>query len=265
MRPFKRAAFCAVSAFGLAFGVAVSGGSATAQDADSSLQDGADQLKDVPSAFKGSGRRASWHAEVVATDRGHMIGNPEAEASLIEWISYTCGHCATFAREGEGALDLALLAPGHMNVEVRPVIRNAVDLTVSMLVQCGGAQGFKDRHRMYLMQQDKWLEKARTAPEAQRASWASGSKSARLSMAAALDLDDMLAARGASRMDITTCLSDDTAAQKLVQNGAADREEFSVNSTPSFALDGELLNEIHAWATLYPVIAERFKPDNSDQ
>lgn len=267
MRLFNKAALTAVSALGLAL---AAGGSATAQDAGddantSSSASSENQLKDVPSAFRTGDRRAAWHAEVVATERGYMIGNPDAEASLIEWISYTCGHCATFAREGEGALDLALLAPGHMNVEVRPVIRNAVDLTISMLVQCGGEEEFKDRHRMYLLQQDKWLEKARTAPQAQQASWGTGSKSARLSMAAALDLDDMLATRGASRMEITTCLSDDAAAQKLMQNVAADRDEFAVPGTPSFALDGELLEGVHTWGTLYPVIAERFKPEQSSQ
>lgn len=118
---------------------------------------------------------------------------------------------------------------------------------------------------MYLLQQDKWLEKARKAPQAQRAAWGTGNRSARLSMAAALDLDDMLAERGASRMDITTCLSDDAAAQKLMQNGVADKEEFAVPGTPSFALDGDLLEGVHTWGALYPVIAERFKPGNSSQ
>lgn len=250
MTTFKRAALVAVGNLGL-----VLSGGALAQD---TAQE--NQLKDVPSAFMVDKRRASWHAEVVQTERGFMIGNPEAEAALIEWISYTCGHCATFAREGEGAMDLALLAPGHMSVEVRPVIRNAIDLTVSLLVQCGGAEGFKDRHRMYLMQQGSWMEKLRNAPQSQMQSWSSGSKASRISMAAALDLDDMLANTGVSRRDITTCLSDDQTALKLVQNGTADREEFAVRATPSFALDGELLNEVHTWGTLYPVIAERFRP-----
>lgn len=250
MKRFKLAALGTAGALGLALASGV-----FAQDAAQQ-----NQLKDPPSAFMVDKRKASWHAEVTKTERGFMIGNPEAEASLIEWISYTCGHCATFAREGEGAMDLALLAPGHMNVEVRPVIRNAVDLTVSMLVQCGGAEGFKERHRMYLMGQDKWLAKARTAPQQQVAGWSRGDKTARLSMAAALDLDDMLAERGVSRMDITTCLSDDSAALAIVQNGAADRENFAVPGTPSFALDGKLLDKVHSWDTLYPVIAERFKP-----
>lgn len=256
MTKFTRAAFAAVATLGLAFAPA-----ASAQDTDAQEN----QLRDPPSAFKGDGRRASWHAEVSQTERGFIIGNPDAEASLIEWISYTCGGCAAFARQGEGALDLALLAPGHMTVEVRPVIRNAIDLTVSLLVQCGGPEGFKDRHRMYLMQQATWAQKLRSAPQSQKASWSRGDKAARISAAAALDLDDMLANTGTSRRDINTCLSDDETALKLVRNATADREEFAYAKTPGFALDGEVLTDVHSWGALYPVIAQRFKPGNSSQ
>ena len=60
--------------------------------------------------------------------------------------------------------------------------------------------------------------------------------------------------------DINTCLSDDQAALALIRNGSANRDEFGVTGTPSFALDGELLDGVHNWAALYPVLAERFRP-----
>ena len=220
-------------------------------------------LSDPGSSFSSDTRRAAWQAEVVRTERGHLIGNPDADAALIEFISYTCGHCAAFAREGEGALDLAVLAPGLMSLEVRPVIRNGIDLTVSMLVACGTPEGFKDRHRMYLVRQDDWLNKVRNAPQSQQAIWARGDRAGRLNAARALDLDDMLAERGTSIADINTCLSDNEAALALIQNGNADRDEFAVPGTPSFALDGELLTDVHSWNALYPVLAERFRPDNA--
>lgn len=258
MKSMRHAAIAGASAMAMAFGLAVAL-PAGAQERDTSAED---QLSDPPSAFVPDGRRASWHAEVEQTERGFRIGKPDADATLIEWISYTCGHCATFAKEGEGALDLALLAPGHMNVEVRPVIRNGIDLTISMLVQCGGAEGFKDRHRMYLTQQDKWIAKAQAAPASQQAIWARGDAAARLNAAQALDLDDMLAERGMSKVDINGCLGDNQAALKLIQNAQADREEFAIPGTPSFALDGELLADVHNWDSLYPVLSEHFKPES---
>lgn len=223
---------------------------------------GRDQLSNPGSAFVGDGRRKSWHAEVEKTERGFLIGDPEAEVSMIEFISYTCPHCADFAQQGEGAIDMVLLAPGKMNLEVRPVIRNGVDLAVSLLVQCGGPDGFKDRHRMYLARQRQWLAQAQSAPASQQAVWARGDRAARLNVAMALDLDDMLAERGMSRTDITACLSDDQAALALIRGGQADAAEFSVRGTPSFALDGELLEGVHSWGTLYPVLEKRFSPEN---
>lgn len=234
----------------------------TALPAQSGSQD---SLSDTQSAFADQSRRADWHTEVAKTERGYRIGNPDAEASLIEFISYTCGHCAHFARQGDPAMELVLLSPGKMTVEVRPVIRNAIDLTVSMLVSCGGEEAFKDRHRMYLLRQDTWLEKARNAPQSQQAIWARGDQAARASMASALDLDDMLADRGVSRADIATCLADDQAALALIRNANADREEFAVPGTPSFALDGALIDGVHSWDALYPVLSERFRPGNGQE
>lgn len=235
-----------------------------AATAQTSPDEEGNQLANPRSSFGGTGGGA-WHATVERTPRGHIIGNPDAEASLIEFISYTCGHCASFEREGGGALDLAVLAPGHMTVEIRTVIRNPVDLTVSMLVACGSPDRFKDRHRMYLSRQSDWLQKAMDAPQGQRAVWASGNRAARTSMAAALDLDDMLAERGTSRADINRCLSDDTLARTLVENGQANASEFGYTGTPSFALDGELLDGVHSWASLYPVLEARFRPDTEQE
>lgn len=249
-------AFAAASALALASTSPVSAQSSDAQAGD--------QLSNPSSAFVGDGRRAAWHAEVERTERGYRIGNPDAEASLIEFISYTCSHCADFARQGEGALDMILLAPGHMNVEVRPVIRNAIDLTVSLLVQCGDPSGFKDRHRMFLMRQQTWLAKVQSAPQSQQAIWMRGDKASRLNAATALDFDDMLADRGMSRADINTCLNDDQAALALIRNGNADRDELGVRATPSFALDGELLTNVHNWAALSPVLQEHFRPKGEE-
>ena len=110
------------------------------------------------------------------------------------------------------------------------------------------------------MRQDEWLQKAISAPQSQQAIWGRGDRAARVAMAQALDLDDMLVDRGASMAELRTCLNDDTAARALIDNSNADRDDFGVTGTPSFALDGELLPGVHNWSTLYPVLAARFRP-----
>jgi len=199
-----------------------------------------------------------WQTTVARTERGHLIGNPDADAQLIEFVSYTCGHCANFTANGEPALELAALAPGKLGLEVRPVIRNALDLTITLMAQCGDPAGFKDRHRTFMLGQAEWLDKARNAPQTQQAIWGRGDKASRMNAASALGLKQMLVQRGLSASELDACIMDDTAARKLIEGGQADFDEFGVNSTPSFALDGKLLQDVHAWDTLYPVLSARF-------
>ena len=217
-------------------------------------------LSNPASPFANIPKNKNWIGEVNRTERGHILGNPDADAKMIEFVSYTCSVCLIFAQEGEPAIDLTLLMPGDMSVEVRPMIRNYLDLTVSMLVACGDPKTFKVRHRDFMWSQPIWLGKANAAPASQRAIWERADKAARVNLAAALDLDDKLIARGASAGEVNKCLTDDTLAQSLIDNSNADRTEFGVRSTPSFALDGKLLPDVHQWATLYPILSDRFAP-----
>lgn len=215
-------------------------------------------LANPGSAFKGVDPEGNWSAAAVRTERGHLLGNPKAETKLIEFVSYTCGHCASFAMEGDPAIDLTLLMRGRMAVEVRPVIRNALDLTVSLLAQCGDPAGFKDRHRAFMFGQSTWLAKFQNAPQSQQAIWARADKASRMNAASALGLADILVQRGQSIVEVNACVMNDAAAQKIIDNGNADRAEFPIPGTPSFALDGKLLENVHDWKALYPVLSQRF-------
>jgi len=225
-----------------------------AQKAPAPRQD----LANPDSAFVASQNKGTWQATVTRTERGHLIGNPKAQSTMIEFISYTCPHCADFANEGERSLDLVLVSPGTMNLEVRSFIRNPIDLTASLLAACGPVAGFKDRHRLLMNTQGEWLEKARQAPRSQLEVWFRGDAPARVNAANALGLVDMLAKGGQSRSVLTACLMDDKAAAKLLEDSDADRAQFAVPGTPSFALDGKLIKDVHNWQALYPVLSARF-------
>ncbi len=231
-----------------ALALTVAGGPATAQQ----------DLARPGSAFGKQDNPGNWQSTIERTDRGHLIGDPKAETRLIEFISYTCPHCADFTARGEPALELVLLMPGKASVEVRPVIRNAIDLTVSLLAGCGDPAGFKGRHQTLMLAQADWLGKARNAPQSQQQIWLRGDKAGRMNAASALGLNTLLTRRGQSQAELDACVMDDTAAKRLIDNGRADYDELAVNSTPSFALDGKLLPEVHSWEALYPVLSAKF-------
>lgn len=210
------------------------------------------------SSFGNKDNPGNWQTTVERTARGHAIGDPNADTKLIEFISYTCPHCADFTARGEPALEIVLLMPGKITLEVRPVIRNELDTTVTLLAHCGDPAGFKGRHQALMLAQADWLGKARAAPQSQQALWLRGDKAGRLNAANALGLTQMLAKRGQSQAELDGCVADDAAAQRLRDNSKADYTELAVNSTPSFALDGKLLPEVHSWETLYPVLSAKF-------
>lgn len=218
----------------------------------------AQDLSRPDSSFGPKPKAGNWQNSVERTERGHLIGNPEAESRLVEFISYTCPHCADFAARGEPALDVVLLGPGKITVEVRPVIRNGLDLAVTLLANCGDPAQFKVRHRTLILAQADWLGKAQAAPKTQQAIWQRGDKAGRQNAASALGLTAMLAAKGQSKAELDACVANDAAAQKLLQNDEADGKEFGVNSTPSFAMDGKLLANVHSWEALYPLLRDRF-------
>ena len=201
-----------------------------------------------------------WLNVVERTEKGYRNGNPEADAQLIEFISYTCSHCADFAKQGDSTLDLAAVGPGHVTIEVRPVIRNYLDLVVSLLVQCGEPAGFKGRHRAFLYAQDTWLTKAVNAPQSQKQIWARGDANARVNASRALGFDDIMRDRGFSMSQISACLRDEARAQKIIANDEADRIEFSITGTPTFALNGETLANVGDWPSLAATLQERFRP-----
>lgn len=204
-----------------------------------------------------------WHATVNVAERAHSIGNPEAEMRLTEFVSYSCSHCADFAVQGEPALQLVYVGQGRLVREVRSVIRNPIDLVATMLVQCGPTDRFIRNHAMFLRSQSDWLPVAERATSAQIARWTiSDASAARRNIASDLDFYTLMERRGYDRPTIDRCLADAPLAKRLMDNSAADREEFKVQGTPSFAIDGVLLDDVHSWSALEPVLQSRYeKPE----
>lgn len=241
---------CAVAGVSLALAPAAPG---AAQGRSQSLADTRSELvDDLPPQ--------NWLNVVEQTDKGYVFGNPEADAELIEFISYTCSHCAQFAKQSDNTLDVAAIGPGYISVEVRPVIRNYLDLVVSLLAQCGDAEGFKGRHRALLYAQDSWLGKAVSAPQSQQQIWARGTVDARVNAAQALGLYDIMRDKGYPASQVDACLRDDAKARAIVANDQADRAAFSISGTPTFALDGETLTGVADWPGLAQRLQERFRP-----
>lgn len=192
-----------------------------------------------------------WNAMQTVSPRGHTVGNPDAPLKLIQFVSYSCIHCAHFEKDSDAPLRALYIAEGKAQVEVRHSIRNQVDLAAALMSECGTPKKFFANHRAFMFSHDKWMAKAAAANEAQQVRWRTGSLGSRMqAIAGDLGFYELMEKRGYRRVELDRCLSDYDAAKRITANSAADREEFGIAGTPSFALNGKLLANVHSWPDL---------------
>lgn len=206
---------------------------------------------------------ANWNTHVEVIDGAHVIGNPEAERKLVEFVSYTCPHCGTFARTGDEILKLAEVGPGKLRLEIRHFVRDPVDLSVALLTWCGDTAKFPLNHAAFMHRQETWLTKAGNTTQAQQQRWYTGAWPTRArAIASDLDFYSIMAGRGYERVEVDTCLADVNLAMQLSSNSERDAQAFNIPGTPSFVLDGELLSGVHTWQDLEPRLAEQKSSDS---
>jgi len=191
----------------------------------------------------------NWNTTYAVTEHGHQVGNPQAEITLASFISYTCPHCATFEKSADAPLRLGFIGLGKVRLEVRPQIRNPIDLAAALLAECGPKEKFFDNHRAIMFAQDKWLPIAERASSFQRQRWSYGPVPARMrAIAADLGFYTIMDRRGFSRSATDRCLSNETRAAQIAADSAAESARYAIPGTPSFLLNGRLLENVHDWA-----------------
>jgi protein-disulfide isomerase len=206
-----------------------------------------------------AGAHPNWLMTVSVSSSGsHLIGNPDAPVKVVEYISYTCPHCAHFQKESEIPMRLAYVQPGKVQVEVRHLIRDPVDMVVAMLANCGPPDRFFAIHNMFLQTQDKWITTDGTASEVQRARWYHGDNPSRMrAIAADFGFYAMMETRGYDRPAVDRCLADTAAANRIAAQ-TVEAGRLGVNGTPGFMLNGVLLAGTYDWTSLNSQIEARF-------
>jgi len=191
---------------------------------------------------------------------GHLLGNPAASRKLIEYMSYTCPHCAAFEVESNPALPTGFIADGKTSLEVRNFIRDPVDLTVALLARCGEPRSFFRRHKGLLASQRTWLGKAGTLGRDGQAAWYQGDTNTRLKrIADDLGLYDELRRHSplATDAQINVCLTSKAEQNKVLAMTKFATDTVKVQGTPSFTLNGKLLPDVYDWKSLEPLLASR--------
>lgn len=201
----------------------------------------------------------NWNATVTRTPQeGYLLGNPDAKVKLVAYISYTCPHCAHFEQESDAQLRIGMVGPGKGSLEVRPFLRNPIDLTVTLLAECGPPTKFFLNHSAFLRRQEEWMAPAYSLTDAQKARWSNPDFAVRMrAIASDLKLYDIMEKRGYERAEVDRCLANKPLADRLAQHTKDAVEQDFVAGTPAFVLNGLPLAGTGSWDTLKPQIEAR--------
>ena len=196
-----------------------------------------------------------WTRIVVKTPAGgYRMGNAKAKVSLVEYGSMTCPHCRAFDNEGGDALIRNYVRTGKVSYEFRNYVRDPYDLGAALIARCNGAKSFFSLTRALFKDQATWVEKAQSTP-ADRLDAMKDLPTKRLFLEAAklAGLPQWAAARGVPAAKSGQCLTDEKEIERLVaMNKAATDQYPAFPGTPTFILNGKMLEQAGTWGALEP-------------
>jgi protein-disulfide isomerase len=184
-----------------------------------------------------------WAAIVSVTpEGGFRMGNPDAPVKLVEFASMTCPHCREFEEQGGQKLIDTYVKSGRVSYEFRNFVMNGADLTASVLARCNGPAGFFGFTRQLFAEQPQWTQTLQSADPAQMQAISALPPTQQLPRLAELaGLKQWAALRGLPAAKADQCLASQAEVDKLVQMQSDAVANFEVAGTPSFLINGEMV------------------------
>ncbi len=195
--------------------------------------------------------KPGWLLTFTLSSAGsHIIGNPSAPAKIVEYMSYTCGHCANFENNDAPVLKAQYIATGKASLEIRNLVLNSVDLTAAMLARCGGKARFFGNHKHLLATQKIWLGKAGQISKATDAKLQAEDYVGYMTgVYSETGLSNIMQQHGITFAQGKACLAD-KAAFKTILDMSDGGTKLGVNGTPSFLINGVLQDNVHDFQSL---------------
>jgi protein-disulfide isomerase len=196
--------------------------------------------------------RANWLLTFTETAAGgYIVGNPAAPTKLVEYASYTCGHCAEFENDVAPVLKAQNIAGGKVSFEIRNLVRDPYDLTIAMLARCGGKGRFFGNHKLLMASQKMILANAAKISPQTEAKLKAGNLVGFMTDAyTQLGLKPLAAQRGISDAAAKTCFADKAALQKVIAMTELSGTKYAIAGTPAFLVNDKLLAGGHDLASL---------------
>jgi protein-disulfide isomerase len=180
---------------------------------------------------------ANWTARVALSPiGGHVLGNPAAPTKLVEYVSYTCSHCAHFVGEASAPLKANYVKGGKVSVEVRNAVRDKYDLTAALLARCGGPKRFFGNHEALFANQDAWM--------AQLQAYDRGAAKPSEQIPALKDIGrntglyTLMGKRGFTPAQLDACIADPASMKQILAMTDEAWNKVKIGGTPAFTING---------------------------
>jgi len=185
---------------------------------------------------------------------GYLMGNPGAKVKLLEYGSLTCPHCREFDEKGVPLLIGKYVKSGQVSWEFRNYVRDAFDLSASLIARCNGAKAFFPLARALYKDQPTWVGKIQAAPPAQLEQLQNLPPNQQfVRLANVAGLQQWAAMRGVPVAKSNQCLANTKSVDQLVQmTGDATTQFPDFQGTPTFVINGTMLDKTATWEALEP-------------
>jgi len=194
---------------------------------------------------------SDWTETVALTpEGGFRMGNPDAPVKLVEYASLTCPHCREFSETATESLRNEFVKSGKVSWEYRNFVLNPIDIAVSMVQRCQGAQpAFKLIEQIYASQEE-WLPRLQNITDAEQARIQALPDLERFkALFAATGLGPFFGQRGATQAKIDACLSNKANLDQIVKISDLGRSD-GVQGTPTFLINGTIAEAAANWPDL---------------
>lgn len=168
--------------------------------------------------FKDNVRQTETQGDIVKIGQAlpeHVMGDPAAPVSLIEYASLTCTHCAHFHKEILPELVKKYISTGKLKLIYRDFPLNALALKAATLAQCLPEDRYFPFIKTLFENMEGWGKAA--DPDAALVQYAK------------------LAGLTSERVD--RCLADPNLQNALVKRRMEAERQFQVGATPTFVVN----------------------------
>ena len=155
------------------------------------------------------------------TENDFIIGNDNAPITIIEYASMSCSHCANFHNNTLPDLKKEYIDTGKVKYVFRDFPYNYPALLGSMVMRCIPSEVRYDYMNALYKLQNNWVVKENAITHQ--------------------ELYKIMQSGGMSKESFDACLSNVDLENQILEEIIAAQSEFNLRSTPSFLINGDLL------------------------